>query len=225
MIVQNMLPWLAKAFAKKALDEIDRVQGPLIVHTFSNGGFFMFSSVLQQSHLHARENGEKDRFRPRVDRIIFDSSPALPMRAVTLSGYVPASHHGWIQVFPLCNILVVALLVSHTVCALVQRFRTMMLARRALVTLLRSKVHAVEEDVLFPFLLGISEAFLNLPPIKDQLSTLHSIWSGTGDNGTAPVTPQLFLYSNGDQLVTVKDVEAFAEEQVCMFDIRPPQSA
>ena len=75
-------------------------------------------------------------------------------------------------------------------------------------------MHAVEEDFSFPILRSVSEAFLNLPPIKDQLNTLHGIWSGTGDNGTAPVTPQLFLYSDGDKLVTVNDVEAFAQEQV-----------
>ena len=90
--MQNMLPWLAKAFAKTAYAEIDRIQGPLIVHTFSNGGFFTLSSVLQHAYLLARQNEEKDRFRPRVDGIIFDSCPSLPMRADTLAGCASMPH-------------------------------------------------------------------------------------------------------------------------------------
>lgn len=94
-----MLPWLAKAFAKRAYHEIERVEGPLIVHTFSNGGFFMLSTVLQHAHLHASEKEEEDRFRPRVEKIIFDSCPSLPMRAETLAGCASMSPHHCLPMF------------------------------------------------------------------------------------------------------------------------------
>jgi hypothetical protein len=88
--MQNLLPCLAKGFAEKAYEVIDRVDGPLIVHTFSNGGFFTFSSVLQHSHVTSgREDPGNDRFGCRVEKVIFDSCPSLQMQGHTLAGCDP----------------------------------------------------------------------------------------------------------------------------------------
>lgn len=82
--MQSMVPGLSKSFAEEATTEIRRLKGPFIVHCFSNGGFFMLSSVLQFAH-HSSDKREKDLFGPLVDKIIFDSCPSVPMRPDTVA--------------------------------------------------------------------------------------------------------------------------------------------
>jgi hypothetical protein len=189
--LQSLIPWLAEGFAEKAHDKIMASEGHIIAHSFSNGGFFMFSAVLRRDN----SNPHERQLTSRISSVIFDSSPAPSLKPQTLARCALLPH----KVATFQGSFVILMISGHC---------------RAIVSVFTRRADGLDCNPLYPMALMVSTIFLKVPYIGSYVNDLQRIWIGNGDNAVAPVTPQLYLYSSADNLIEAADIRAFAEHQV-----------